>query len=94
MGLFSKKPKLKECYFCHDAVPAEQLHDHWREHMRTVQADVGGRAFTFECPRCGLMPSCWGAGEDDKQAYMRTAMAIETHLMERHGGLNSQYTTL
>ena len=94
MGLFSRTPKPKKCWFCEAEVPKAELWEHWRTHLRVVEANTGGRGFTFECPQCGPMDSCWGAGEDDERAYMRTASAIEVHLMERHNLLGSQYTNI
>jgi hypothetical protein len=90
MGLFSRKPKLMACVFCQDAVVVEDMHGHWVEnHLREVQADVGGRGFTFVCPMCGPASECWGVGEADNMAKFRTAIAIEAHLLQRHGGMGS-----
>lgn len=88
MGLFSRKPKLMACVFCQDAVVLEDMHEHWMEHhLRQVEANVGGRGLTFECPMCGPAAECWGVGEDDQMAKARAVSGIEVHLMQRHGGV-------
>jgi hypothetical protein len=92
MGLFSRGPKLLACVFCQDAVVKDDMYEHWgRHHLREVEADVGGRGFTFECPMCGPASKCWGVGEDDWTARMKAAFAVDGHLLERHGGVGSTF---
>jgi hypothetical protein len=92
MGLFSKKPTLIACIFCSDAVVKEDMYEHWGGHLREVEANVGGRGFTFDCPMCGPAPKCWGVGDDDEFAKAQAALAIDGHLLDRHGGAGSTFS--
>jgi hypothetical protein len=84
MGLFSKQPKLHTCVFCSEAVPDESQskHEHYKTHLIEVTDNNGHQAYTFECPRCGLMDQAWGGGRSHPQESAVSAIAV--HFMERH----------
>lgn len=84
MGLFSKSPKLHRCVFCHKEVPSDSSskHEHYETHLIEVTDDNGFQAFTFECPRCGLMDQAWGGGRSHPKSNAVSAIAV--HYMERH----------
>lgn len=85
MGLFSRQPKLRSCFFCSELVVDEKsaTWDHYRTHLIEVTDSNGNRAFTFKCPRCGLMDEAWGGGRPDPS--VNGVSAIFVHLMQRHG---------
>lgn len=87
MGLFG--PKEEACFICSEQMPKQDLQRHWISHLIEVQADTGGRGYTFECPSCGPMSECWGAGEEEQRAKVRAVCAIDVHLMQRHSGVGS-----
>lgn len=80
--LFSRKPKLHTCFFCSKAVEDATKLEHYRDHLIEVTDDENRRAFTFECPRCGLMDRAWGGGRPDPEANGVNAIAV--HLMQNH----------
>lgn len=82
--LFSRKPKLHTCFFCSEQVPDEAVakREHYVSHLIEVTDNNGQRAFTFECPRCGLMDQAWGGGRPDPQGNGVTA--IYAHLLMSH----------
>lgn len=91
MGLFNKKPKgpkLHTCVFCSELVPDESLSksEHYKTHLIEVTDNNGLQAFTFKCPRCGLMDQAWGGGRPDPQD--NAVAAIAAHYMERHSNFD------
>jgi hypothetical protein len=80
--LFSRKAKLHTCFFCSEAVEDPMKMEHYRGHLIEVVDDEGRRAFTFECPRCGLMDRAWGGGRPDPEG--NGVNAIAAHLMQSH----------
>ena len=85
MGLFSKKPKLHSCVFCSELVPDETSSkmDHYETHLIEVTDNNGHQAYTFECPRCGMMDQAWGGGRSHPKSNATAAIGV--HFMERHG---------
>ena len=83
--LFSRKPKLHSCFFCSELVPDDGLakDEHYRTHLIEVTDNNGQRAFTFKCPRCGLMDQAWGGGRSNPESA--GVAAITVHVMQRHG---------
>ena len=82
MGLFSKKPKLEHCFYCSESFEEQELRAHFLTHLIEVTDDNGQRAYTFSCPRCGLMDQAWGGGRPDPQGNGVTAM--RAHLITVH----------
>jgi hypothetical protein len=80
--LFSRKAKLHRCFFCAQEVDDATKLEHYVEHLIEVVDDEGRRAFTFECPRCGLMDRAWGGGRPDPEG--NGVNAIAAHLLQRH----------
>jgi len=85
MGLFSRKPQWHSCFFCSELVADERsaIWEHYKTHLIEVTDNNGHRAFTFECPRCGLMDEAWGGGRPDPESNGTSAIFV--HLMQRHG---------
>lgn len=81
MPLFSRKPKARTCFLCSQAVDSD-LTEHYTTHLIPVTDNNGHAAYTFECPRCGLMNQAWGGGRIDPQNNATAAIVV--HLMERH----------
>lgn len=84
-ALFRRQPKLHGCFFCEESILDEHAEKlaHYETHLIEVTDNDGLRAFTFECPRCGLMDLAWGGGRPNPEA---TAVnAIYVHLLQRHG---------
>jgi hypothetical protein len=82
MALFARKPKLRDCFLCSEAVEESALFTHYETHLIEVTDIEGRRAFTFHCPRCGPMDQAWGGGRPDPES--NAAMAIAAHLMMQH----------
>jgi hypothetical protein len=84
MGLFSSKPKLETCFFCSELV-AEGIatRNHYETHLIQVTDNNGHQAYTFNCPRCGLMDQAWGGGRSDPKGSALSALYL--HLAQRHG---------
>lgn len=84
MGLFSRSPKPHTCFFCSENVVDERAPrmEHYKKHLIEVTDNNGHRAFTFHCPRCGLMDQAWGGGRPDPESNGVNALFL--HLMERH----------
>ena len=84
MGLFKRKPRLHTCAFCSEEVPDERMakHGHYKTHLLEVTDDNGHAAYTFDCPRCGLMDMAWGGGRPHPRDV--AVAGIATHFMERH----------
>jgi hypothetical protein len=84
VGLFTKREKLHTCVFCSESVPDDQpaKSEHYQTHLIEVTDNNGQRAFTFECPRCGLMDQAWGGGRPRPESNAVSAIAV--HFMERH----------
>ncbi len=82
MGLFSRKPKTVACFFCAEQVEEADLLDHYHEHLIAVRDNNGHQAYTFECPRCGLMDLSWGGGRPNPKVNAAAALAL--HLNDRH----------
>jgi hypothetical protein len=82
--LFGRKPKLHTCFFCSELIPDDHLEReaHYRTHLIQVTDNNGYEAYTFKCPRCGLMDMAWGGGRRDPQS--NGVIAIYAHLMQRH----------
>src|SRR3954452_7778334 len=80
--LFKKKSKLHSCFFCAQLVEPAAKREHYSSHLIEVTDENGDRAFTFECPRCGLMDRAWGGGRPDPEANGFNAIAA--HLMMSH----------
>lgn len=85
MGIFSRKPKLHTCLFCSETVVDERsdMWEHYKIHLIEVTDNNGNRAFTFECPRCGLMDQAWGGGRPNPA--FNGVSAIFVHFMQSHG---------
>jgi hypothetical protein len=84
MGLFSRRPKLRTCFFCSELFEFDTTQDieHYKTHLIEVTDVNGDRAFTFECPKCGPMDSAWGAKSHDPEDH--AAIAMKAHLMMTH----------
>jgi hypothetical protein len=82
MALFARKPKLRDCFFCSEAVEESALPIHYRTHLIEVVDVEGRRAFTFQCPSCGLMDQAWGGGRPDPEG--NAATAVQGHLLMKH----------
>ncbi|MBN9622371.1 MAG: hypothetical protein J0H06_05365 [Actinobacteria bacterium] len=82
MSLFRRGPKLHQCFFCSEAIPETEKYEHYRSHLIEVTDNNGQRAFTFECPVCGLMDEAWGGGRPVPESNAVSAMQV--HLMQRH----------
>jgi hypothetical protein len=80
--LFSRRPKLRDCFVCSQAVEESLLFAHYKSHLIEVTDNNGQQAFTFECPRCGLMDQAWGGGRPDPES--NGAIALQAHLMLKH----------
>ena len=80
--LFSRKPKLHNCFFCSEAVENSAKTEHYKTHLIEVTDNNGQRAFTFECPRCGMMDQAWGGGRPDPEG--NGVNAIYVHLLQHH----------
>jgi hypothetical protein len=85
MPFFRRGPKLKECFFCDAVIEDEPIgrYEHYQTHLIEVTDNNGHRAFTFECPTCGLMTEAWGGGRPNPESNATSAMQV--HLMQRHG---------
>ena len=85
MGLFNRKPALHTCFFCKELVPDDGLAKsaHYKTHLMEVTDNNGHRAFTFNCPRCGLMDEAWGGGRSNPENNAVSALYV--HLATRHG---------
>lgn len=83
MSLFRRAPKTEPCFFCAESVEKDTRHDHYRTHLIEVTDNNGNQAFTFRCPRCGLMDQAWGGGRSDPAG--NASAAIVVHLNDRHG---------
>ena len=83
-ALFSRKPKMTTCFMCSQAVAKDELQTHYATHVFEVVDENGERAYSFECPRCGVMDRAWGAGRPDDSARLRAASAVAVHLMQSH----------
>lgn len=81
MPLFARKPKTETCFLCSHEVDVP-LMEHYKEHLLAVRDNNGNEAFTFECPRCGLMDQAWGGGRSNPASNATSAIAV--HLMQRH----------
>ena len=83
--LFSRKPKLHTCFFCSVLMVDEILakKEHYQTHLIEVTDNNGHTAFTFKCPRCGVMDQAWGGGRPFPEEA--GANAIFAHLMLKHG---------
>lgn len=84
-AMFRRQPTLHSCFFCEEQIPdgrAEKL-AHYKSHLIEVTDNKGRKAFTFECPRCGVMDLAWGGGRPDPE--WTAVNAIYVHLLERHG---------
>lgn len=58
---------------------------HYETHLIAVTDNNGYQAFTFECPRCGMIDLAWGGGAPDEQmARSKAGAAVAVHLMQRH----------
>lgn len=81
---FSRKPKLHTCFFCSELVADDRpsKRAHYKTHLIEVTDNNGQRAFTFECPRCGMMDQAWGGGRPDPES--NGVNAIFVHLMQSH----------
>ena len=89
MGLFGKKgPKLHTCRICSELVPDEKQakQDHYVSHLIEVTDNNGHKAYTFKCPKCGLMDSAWGGGRSDP--VMIGHAAILSHFMQSHSDMS------
>lgn len=82
VGLFNR-PKVKNCYLCSQPVLEPELTQHFVSHLIEVTDNNGHTAYTFECPRCGLMDQAWGGGRANPKSNAEAA--IRVHGMERHG---------
>lgn len=82
MGLFSRS-KMQQCLFCSTSVDSSIILEHYVDHLIEVTDNNGHRAYTFKCPRCGLMDQAWGGGRPNPQSNATSAIVV--HLMERHG---------
>jgi hypothetical protein len=84
MGIFSRRPVEKRCFFCSAYFLDEPLaqREHYETHLRAVTDNNGFQAYTFECPRCGLMDLAWGGGRSDPKGT--AANAMKAHHMQRH----------
>lgn len=82
MGLFTRRPKTVICFFCHDAVEQPAIITHYRDHLIEVTDNNGLTAYTFECPKCGMMDLAWGGGKPDPRGV--AAVSVAGHLIERH----------
>jgi hypothetical protein len=82
LSLFSRKPKLHSCFFCSEQVEYPTKDAHYRTHLIEVTDNNGQQAFTFKCPRCGLMDQAWGGGRPNPE--FNGVNAIYVHLMQSH----------
>jgi hypothetical protein len=84
MALFSRKPKLHTCFFCSEPVPEGiAMRNHYEKHLMEVTDNNGHQAYTFNCPRCGVMDQAWGGGRPDPQG--KAVSALFVHLATSHG---------
>lgn len=81
MALFARKPKVRTCFLCSQAVELPLL-EHYNTHLIAVTDNNGLAAYTFECPRCGLMDEAWGGGRSNPASNATSAIVV--HLMQRH----------
>jgi hypothetical protein len=81
MSLFGRKSKIRTCFLCTQAVDAD-LEAHYTTHLIAVTDNNGNAAYTFKCPRCGLMDRAWGGQSSDPKSNARAGIIL--HLMERH----------
>ena len=88
MGLFSKRPKWHTCVFCSESVNDDRSskQEHYETHLIEVTDNNGQQAFTFECPKCGLMDQAWGGGRSHPKSNAFAGIAV--HYMERHGNMS------
>lgn len=82
MSLFSRRPKVRSCFFCAKQVDDASLRAHYETHLIEATDHDGHQAVTFECPRCGLMDQAWGGGRPNPKFNGLNAVAV--HLMQAH----------
>jgi hypothetical protein len=72
------------CALCSEEVPDERpaKTEHYKTHLLEVTDNNGHTAYTFECPRCGLMDTAWGGGRPHPKDV--AVVAIAGHFIERH----------
>jgi hypothetical protein len=80
--LFARKPKIHSCFFCAQEIEDATKLRHYKTHLLEVVDNNGHRAFTFECPKCGLMDQAWGGGRPDPEG--NGVNAIAAHLLMQH----------
>ena len=75
---------MHSCRLCQELVPDEPAtrQEHYKTHLIEVTDNNGHQAYTFECPRCGLMDMAWGGGRSDPQ--MTAWSAIAAHFLQAH----------
>lgn len=82
VSLLSRRPKLHSCFFCSEQIEDAAKWAHYETHLIEVTDDNGRQAFTFECPRCGVMDQAWGGGRPNPKFNGTSAIAV--HLMQSH----------
>jgi hypothetical protein len=82
----NKKPKVVSCFLCSQPIEEHGEISHYKkEHLIPVTDNNDQRAYTFECPQCGLMDRAWGGGSPDTSAQSNAAMMINHHVKNHHG---------
>lgn len=80
-----KKPEIVSCFFCSQDFENYALKSHYKEHLIQVTDNDGQTAYTFRCPKCGMMDMAWGGRSlNDNAAQTTAAFAIAYHLDKEH----------